>query len=83
MRYGVACVAFIGDNSQRAFLGNGLSDYGAAVGFVGNNCKRWLLPVKKSMHQFTVMNMPAADSQPDRAAFGVYSRVNLTCATSA
>ena len=80
---GVPCVAFIRDNSQRAFLRNGLSDFGAAVGFIGNNRKRWLFPVQKSMHQFAIMNMTAADSQSDRAAPRVYSRVNLTCATSA
>jgi len=83
MRYGVSRVALIGDNSQCAFLCNGLPDFGTAVGFVGNNGEGWFFPVKKSMHQFAVMNMAAADSQSDRSASCVYGRMNLTCATAA
>jgi len=40
-------------------------------------------PIKKGMHHLTVMKLTTADFQPKRAAFGVYARVNLTCATAA
>ena len=83
MRDGVACVTFIRDNSQGSFVCNGLPDFNTAISFVGTNGERRLFPVQKDMHQFAVMNLSATDGEPDRAAFRIYSRVNLTCATTA
>jgi len=47
MRLTVSRVAFIRNNSQSPFFGNSLSDYAAAISFIGNNGEGWLFPVKE------------------------------------
>jgi len=83
MWYGFTSIAFRGDNGKGTFVSNVLPDLGATIGFIGDESQRWAFPIEKSMHQLAIMNMAATDSEPDRSAFLVYSRMNLTCATPA
>ncbi len=80
---GLFSVAFRWNNRERAFICNALSYRRAAVSLVGDDGERRLFPVEKGVHDLAVMNMTAGDFDPQGAAFGVYGRMNFTCATAA
>ena len=61
-------------------LGNLLPDLLATIGFVGNDGERRNVPIPKGMHPLAVVQLAAGYGRSQRPAFGVYSRVNLTCA---
>lgn len=78
----LSLVAFRWNDGQRPFVGNLLPDLAAAVGFVGDDGERRSVPIQKGVHHLAVMQLAAGYSQSQRSAFGVYSRVNLTCAAA-
>ena len=71
------------NDGQRTFVGNLLPDLVAAIGLVGNNGERLHVPIEKGIHHLAVVQLAAADFQPQWPSIFIYSRVNLARATAA
>ena len=82
VRGGISRIRLGGDDRQRAFIGDILSDLRAAVSFVQNHLQGRLLPVKKRIHHLAVVNMTAGDFDAQWLAVLVYGHVNFACATA-
>ncbi len=83
MRDRLSCIALRWNDSKRAFISDLAPDPSAAISFVGDNSDWRSVPLKKGVHDLAVVNMAAGNGEPQRAAFGVYGRMNFTCATTA
>jgi len=71
------------NDAQSAFFCDLPPDRSAAIGLIGDDRERRLLPVKKGMHHLAIMNIPARYCQTQGSTLGVYSSVNFARATSA
>jgi len=60
---GLSGIAFGWDHGHGTFIGYLLSDLDAAVGLVGNNGKRLLVPIQKGIHHLAVVQLATADFQ--------------------
>ncbi|VAW07355.1 hypothetical protein MNBD_ALPHA05-112, partial [hydrothermal vent metagenome] len=76
-----ARIALRWNDRKRSFICYALPNFGAPVCLISNNRDRRFFPIKKSIHHLAVVNMTTRDFQPQRATFGVYGRMNFTCAT--
>ena len=83
VRYWNTGVTLGWDHSQRTLIGDLLPDFCTAICLVSNDGEWRNFPIKEGIDHLAVMQLTAADFQSKRASFGVYSRVNLTCATAA
>ncbi len=83
MRDRLSCIALRRNDCKSTFIGYVLPNFCAAIGLVGDDRERRLSPIEKGVHNLAVVNMAAGNGEPQRAAFGVYGRMNLTCATAA
>ena len=66
-------------NSLQSHL---LSNFLRAVSFISNDGERRNGPIEEGRHHLAVVNLTAGYCQPQGASITIYSRVNLTCATS-
>lgn len=80
---GLSGIGLGGNDGQGRFIGNLLADFGAAIGFVGNDGQRLLLPIQKRVHHLAVVQLATADFEAQGPAFFVYGDVNLACAATA
>lgn len=83
MRYMHFCVRLGGDHSQRALVGDSLEYRFAAICLVRDDGQRRLFPIQKRAERLAIMSLSACDSKTQGLPQRIYSRVNLTAATSA
>ena len=76
-------VALGWNNGQCTFISNLLPDFCTAISLVGNDGQWRYFPIEEGVYHLAIVKLTTADFQSKRAAFGIYGRVNPTCATAA